>query len=433
VTPGKERILFGVTYRVGGSAGLGMVAYIASLSLLGIYFVRVGRYPLYDWLAVVSAAAVFGSSLSRRKLRRYDKYILIAGGMFILAGIVTSLFSQRLALESQLSSIILIYVILVWIPLATIVLRSWERIRIAYVALTISMVITSMYAVGQKYFGWPFFGERIEFWGRMTGLTRHPNELGTFCAMVLPYCICIVDTERNRILRMGWIASLVAGAAGIVYSGSMTGAVMAIVGATYYYLVTRRRRRRQIVNIARLASVFLVVGFVLVSQGDTGTGSQTVVQRIEDFGEGDQGRITLALRLSADDYAWRKILESPLAGYGYHARAENVGTLIHNGFLRAWYGGGIFALLGVVVIEAGAFLAFIRFRRIMRHYQIGNHVNMAGAAGAAFLAFLIMTLTSPTLEQRSGWFPVAIIFAVAAIVRRATNARTSHEANVAMT
>lgn len=401
-----------ITYSSVKMLSLARKVYIAGFLLLGIYYLKIGRYPVYDWLGLTSAAIIIVTYVLQLKLPRIDGFIFLSGAFLLLSAMATIPFVGK-PNNSPATVLLYIYLIVVWIPIGSVVLTRWAHLRHAYSALVLSMAITSMYAIGQELFNWPIL-ENVQYWGRMTGLTRHPNELGAFCAMVFPYALALVHTERSKITRMLWIAAIIVGVIGLFLSGSMTGIFALIGGMAVYFWHTAKIARLQAVGLTLICSISIAGASIAFGGND----SQSVVQRLKDFIQNESGRITLYSRLEADKYAWNGVIENPFIGHGYHAKAENVNTLIHNAFLGAWFNGGIFELLALLAILGGAILALLQARKWTRNEELTINRPYISAAGASFVAFLIIAMVSPSLYQRSSWFPVALLFAASTIVRR---------------
>jgi len=409
--PGRRRVLAGNPPRRYAASRF---LYLCGLVLLGSYYVKAGRYPAYDWLFFAAVLGAWGNALTRHVLPRMNPALALAGVLIVVSGVATVPQDVHGIPHSTYSLVLYLYLIGLWIPVASIVLQRWSHIESAFVALVLGMTITSLYAIGQKSLGWPILGARTEFWGRVTGLTRHPNELGTLCAMIVPYALGLLMNARGLWPRLWWVLALLIGVVALMLSGSMTGLLSGVTGVATFFWLYRSR-----ITVKKTAP--MVVGVALMVMGGLwlGTGgSQSALQRVEDFLHSSSGRVTLYQRIEGDQYAWERIVREPIRGRGYHAKAANVDTEIHNGLLRAWYDGGFFALLAVIVLLVGAAASLRNARRLVRRQPvIGSHA-LVSASGAAFASFLVMMMASPTLYQRSSWFAVAIVFAVAAVARR---------------
>lgn len=390
------------------------LGYLCGLVLLGSYYVKMGRYPAYDWIMFLSALGVSIRALVQYSLPKIQRPLVLAGGLIMASGLLTIPRDAHGPIHGAHSVLLYLYLMLVWIPLASVVLRKWCDIRAAGAALVVGMTVTGLYAVGQKFLGWPILGERVQFWGRMTGLTRHPNELGTFCAMVLPYALALILTATHQFARMFWSGCLAVGIGALMLSGSMTGFLASWAGIGYFLWMYKRHLNVRTAGTLALLMVGITMSGVLLGT----SGAQSTLHRVQDFMQTSGGRVTLYERLEGDAYAWRAISDNPIVGRGYHAKAHNVDTEIHNGLLRAWYDGGLFALLAVLVVLAGAWGAIQRtWHEAAVQGRYTYRVWVAGAK-ASFLSFLVVISASPTLYQRSSWFVVALVFAVAAVARR---------------
>jgi len=400
--------------------------FLINLALLGMYYPKFGRYAIYDWFGIVAVLTGFGYYIIRGRFPALNRYVLLSGGLIVLGAIVTIPNSTHLS-YSAFSAILMFYTLVLWLSLPDILFVEWKYLRWAFIALGISVSVTSIYAIGQKLLGFPVLGPNY-FWGRQIGLTRQPNEIGTFCAMVFPYLLSLTITSgtvrRNKII---WTSVAMLAVIGVLLSGSMTGTLALLAGISGYYFTTSCRGRVHTVILILLGAI-VIAGFSVVYSGrDT----QFVVQRIERFISSEHGKITLDQRLTANRHAWQYIQSNPLQGYGYHTQVKSIGgsTEVHNTILRAWYDGGIFTLLAVLILLSGAAIALAKaWKRIVYIGDVQHKHYVAGAIGA-FISFLVVTQASPVLYQRSAWFPVALAFAVASIVRRTTIAAHHEERN----
>ncbi|QWC85307.1 O-antigen ligase family protein [Nocardioidaceae bacterium] len=192
--------------------------------------------------------------------------------------------------------------------------------------------------------------------GRAVGIFEQPNELGIFCAMLLPVAAGLALAERGRrgriLATLGALAILV----GLVVSlsrGAWTGAVVGML--VFWALLPDRRRfllpvATAVGTIAALLVVLARVDIVAI-----------VNQRLLSLFDGTQNPYDERPAIYAE--ARRQITDSPWIGQGPGAFAQ-VGTQLnqdgyylqaehaHNIFLNTWaeYGLiGLLCLLGLMV------------------------------------------------------------------------------------
>ena len=391
--------------------------YLLNLTLLGEYYPKFGQYAIYDWVGLIAVLTGFGYYIVRGRFPALNRSVLLFAGMLFLGAIAT-IPNAAYPSHSAFAAILMLYTLVLWLSLPSFLFVEWKHLRWAFMALGISVSVTTMYAIGQKLIGLPFLGGD-QFWGRATGLTRHPNELGTFCAMVFPYMMVLLLTSTRLRGKVIWTVATLLAVIGVSLSGSMTGALALVAGISgYYFMTSRRGRIRAMILI--LFGTIAIAGFSAVHSSKH---TQLVVQRIEYFLSSQNGRFTLDQRLVADRNAWEDIQKSPIDGHGYHSQVQTIGGTIevHNTILRAWYDGGIFTLFAVLTLLLGAAISLAKaWKRIVYVGDISHKPYVAATIGS-FISFLVMVQASPVLYQRSAWFPVSLAFAVTLIVRRTTS------------
>lgn len=379
--------------------------YLLSLVFIAAYYPKFGRYPTYDWLQLAAVVAILAYSLSRFQLPRPNRAFLMPG--LLLAGGAALTVPRAAGMSAALvSAIQLIYVIVVLCSLPSILFRGWTDVRRAYGALALSVVATVAFAIPQIIFGWHSLSG-VHYWGRATGLTRQPNELGVVCATVVPYILFLGATARSRVTRV--VGTLLATFAmlGTLLSGSMTGFLALVVGLLVFAALGTRRSR---VTTLSASAVIIAAGLGLAVLA--GGHDQFTIRRIVRFATSSGGKLTLHQRLAGYGDALTSVLRHPLVGRGYHATVSNLGEQgsVHNIFLRAWYDGGLLTLIAIVLVLLATLGSLIWSWRRARSDPLAR-LNVAAAA-AAVAAFFTAAQASPVLYQRSSWFPVAIAFAV---------------------
>lgn len=394
---------------------LSRMLYIGALVLLGSYYPKYGRYAFYDWFGFAALFSTVLVYMVRGRMPSMNRYLLLAAALLSIGVVVTTLGLSD-PVPSVLSGFLLIYVLVLWMSLPQFLMTNWWHLRTVYAALGISAVVTSAFAVGQVFLGFPHFTE-MQLWGRETGLTRHPNELGTFCAMAFPYLLCLANTKERseRTRRYIWMGAALFPVLGVLLSGSMTGAVALAVGAVVYLVLTNRRGRFRAVVLVVAA---LVLGGYLVANFSNYQ-TQFLGQRIESFLTSNAGKYTMEQRVLANQTALSDIEKSPLQGLGFQSQVSTMGgnITVHNTLLLAWHDGGLFTLMGILAVLFGAAMALMRSWRYLRQTGLSMYRPYIAAAVAAFGGSLVCIQTSPILYQRSSWFPVAMAYVVGVLMR----------------
>lgn len=338
---------------------------------------------------------------------------MVISAILFLGGAIVTIPNSHPTSQAAVSAALMIYTLVIWLSLPTILFSNWAHIKWAFKALAITCAITSVYAIGQRLLGFPTFGPH-HYWGRAIGLTRQPNEIGALCAMAFPYVMALILTARTQQAKLSWLFVSLLTLIGVLLSGSMTGAFALVGGILSYYCLTSRRGR--VYTAVLVLCGVSAIAFFSVTYSSKHT--QLVVQRLERLVSSKKGALTLNERLVVDRRAWHRIQSNPLVGNGYHARLRTIGgdeIQVHNTLLRAQYDGGVFTLLGVLSLLTGAAIGLLlAWKGLVHRQDIVNKPYVAASIGA-FISFLIVTQASPVLYQRSAWFPIAIAFAVISV------------------
>lgn len=388
---------------------------MASLLLLGAYYPKFGRYPTYDYFMLLSALLLTAYYLARARAPKVSGFLWGGAFLVLLGGAITAL-SVPSPLTTASATGLLLYLLLVLLSLPRLLLRNRTHIRWAFIALGLSAVGTALFGIGQLTLGLPNLAH-TQTWGRALGLTRQPNELGTFCASVEPYLLALLATTSRRygVERVVWLLASSVAFLGVLISGSLTGSVALIAGVASYFALASNRGRLLTMAAVLVAgsSIFIAAGFL---RGHT----PSAVQRGVAFVQTSQGRLTLRERLSGYQEALSKIASDPLTGRGFEAEVLNLRKQgqVHNLFLRAMYDGGVFTFLGIAFVLLGVTLDLWSSWRLLARLHGSLARPYLAASTAAFVAFLLASQAGPILYQRSAWFPVAIAIGTAGLVHR---------------
>lgn len=398
-----------------GSLWVPRLFYLASFFLLAAYYPKIGKYATYDWLGLIAVVTTYVAYFFRGKMPNISRTFYVAITLLMIGAAVT-IPNDKIPLRSAFSALLLLYTLILWASLPYFIFRSWGHLRLAMGALSLSAVISVLYALGHKLLGFPTFTP-VDHWGRAVGLTRHPNELGIFCGMVFPYVIALWVTAGHMRVRLLWFTAALMSLLGVLLSGSMTAAFALVAGIVVYYFLTNRKARFKTLTLGLVGIAVIMAANVVYSNEAT----QSVIQRLERFATTAGGKLTLEQRLVANVHALEYVEASPIQGRGYHSEVNTVkGKMIevHNTLLRAWYDGGIFTLLAILVLFTGVGIMLIKSWKLIVTLNMVNEKPYVAAAIGAYIAFLVMMEASPVLYQRSALFPVAVAVSVLTVIRR---------------
>jgi O-antigen ligase len=257
--------------------------------------------------------------------------------------------------------------------------------------------------------------------GRSTGFTTHPNELGalTAIALVPAFMLAARDhiSRRERVVSYGLL--LLVGT-GLILSGSVS-ALLAAVAAVFTWLALGNRSRNTMRVYAATA-----VGVIAITIAQGVLGGQTPWERfvrVTDTSYGaSNGAGSLQSRISTYQAALARIDEQPFLGVGLDllsvtATTSPTGTVVddhdvHNIVIGTWFKTGLLGVLGIVI----AFVAI--FREGWKGMVRARSADERAAALALFCAvvgFVVFAMGQPVLYSRIGWICAAFVIALRAV------------------
>ncbi|MEU7917326.1 O-antigen ligase family protein [Micromonospora zamorensis] len=190
--------------------------------------------------------------------------------------------------------------------------------------------------------------------GRSVGTLGHPIVYGTFCMLGM----CVALALRGRM----WQVPFVAGAIGLLLSGSRSVWIGTAAALVVWYLSLERKVTRRGIYIA-VSSVVIGGGLVAIGPGPVGEVTDILRARLTNV----TGQSSATARYVRTEEAWAGVWHSPgtvLLGQGPEAHVrffEQVGVndglaqTFDNSYLTLWYDFGIFPLL----IFVGALVAVL--------------------------------------------------------------------------
>jgi O-antigen ligase len=312
-----------------------------------------------------------------------------------------------------------LYLVLAWFGLGIIVLRTHAQVTLAIVIWTASAAVSGLAAVGQVFLD---VLVTPEFYGRATGLTGQPNDLGGLAAVALVPAVALVIQGGKS-----WLRTIVAGlvlvgvVTALILSGSVGGLVGVAGGVAFFVgmLLTGRHRTRldrRRLGIAALAATAAVL-WLSAQPGSDVYGPLARISSVTGEHNRQDENPTLVSRLAIDDAAVSAIAKHPLlgSGLGEDAATGEFGIEVHNMYLGLWVGAGLPALVGLVIILLS--LTAIG-RAVVRDARSRNEWLLALALDAALLSFLLFAMSAPILIVRYGWAPGAFLVALRAVQKR---------------
>ncbi|QRM18680.1 hypothetical protein GBK02_04350 [Dechloromonas sp. TW-R-39-2] len=251
----------------------------------------------------------------------------------------------------------------------------------------------------------------LEQYGRMTGFTEHPNELGFHCAMACFVCIYIFQNSNSALKTTACAISFLLSMIGLVLSSSMTsvGALLvAIFILTFYEYKDKNYIFIKQLFFVALVSIFCVSLFAVIG------GENNIVDRIVGQKDLSTEEGTLGLRFIVYELAVEDIINNPFVGVGNsdEVTLSLLGDYVHNIFLRSFREGGILSFIGMLGIFAGSFSSL--YEKTGNPWLLKSRKYMI----AIFALILISVSLSPALFQRIVWLSFGVCFSYYALVVR---------------
>ncbi len=240
---------------------------------------------------------------------------------------------------------------------------------------------------------------------RAVGLSNQPNLAGVVFALAIIMGV-------GLLIQIGWrrhwylSCCVFVIVAALLLAASVSGMGTVIVGLLVLFIARG-------VPVKTVASVVLAVAAVYVLVfGVIDRGSKldpiTRIEKTTNANAGTGGG-TLQLRIDTIDKAWGEILQKPITGHGldqqtlavYFDKSLYVYYPPHNLIALYWYGGGIFMLVGLVIM-VGSSLSRLLHGRL----RAGKDWDpMRDVVLAACIAVLFFAMQGPELVDRWFWIP----------------------------
>ena len=143
---------------------------------------------------------------------------------------------------------------------------------------------------------------------RLTGAFQSPNQLGSWCALVIPIAAALMFAYTRRSVRLLGAVTLLALLATLMFSLSR-GAWIGTGAAMLFLLITLREARRLLVF---LLVPLVLIGYLIFSFGPAPPDVEVVGERFQSIGV----RSPYDARSQIYDEALREIKENPVTGVG---------------------------------------------------------------------------------------------------------------------
>jgi O-antigen/teichoic acid export membrane protein len=396
--------------------------YYLGLVFLALLTFRAGGQVTYsDVLFLLSfVLACMELVVARRRVPMMVPFLLLLGMALFSFGGLLSTFHAYEALKSTAIVARLIFLTVFWFWLGTVVLNRREHVTRALTLWVASAAICGGAGVLQLFLGHvlPLAGT-VQF-GRATGFTTQPNELGGLTAVALvPAIMLAVRRGIGGPQRLVSYLLLSLVGAGLILSGSV-GALFAAAAATFIWLAFQRTSMESILVFSAIG--LCVLGVVTVQAL---RGAPTPLERFDKVTSSsstNEGVGTLDSRIATYRVAAAEIKEHPFVGVGLDlvSVTKPFGIVsyefdVHNLVLGIWYKAGLFGLVGIL------FALFAVFRTgWIATLQAPSEAEqmLAVALLSSVVAFVVFAMSEPVLFTRYGWISAAMLLALRGVQQR---------------
>ena len=308
---------------------------------------RPGNLTLSDVFFVASFVWCCASVVWRRRpFERLPTLLTLGLGLYAIGGTLSAIGAAAQG-QSLYEVVRGVWTMLLWPWTAVMVLRHRRDVLIAVVLWLVSGTFDALGALGQTT-GLSSIAGQIGV-HRATGFSGSPNDLGGAAGTLLVPALALAIKFRPRLPVVRALVWLCVGlvAASLVVSGSLSGISGALVALALWIVSPDVRRATRVGAVLALAGA-------LVITSSLGSSVPSPVHRVQEVfappGSSANAGSGQA-HLDTITFAWPRIRSDPIIGAGL----DRANLLVHSAPVVAWYGGGIFALAGFLLIFGAVF------------------------------------------------------------------------------
>ena len=403
--------------------------YYFGLLILGLLTARVGGQVTYSDVLFLFSFLLACAELAvvRRRVPMTLPFLLLVGMAIFSFGGLLSTFNSYAPLSSTAVIARLIFLTVFWFWLATIVLKRREHVITALSFWVASAAICGCVAVLQVLVGEGIPWTGTMAFGRATGFTTHPNELGGLTAIAFVPALMLAARQRiSAPQRLFSYLMLLFVGAGLILSGSV-GAFLAAATAVFAWVAFTRTSAQSMLVFAAIG--FCVIGVVTVQAVRGGPTPLSRFERVLDPPTEGGGAGSLDSRIATYRVATEAIKEHPFVGVGLDLLSvtKPFGVVsdeydVHNVIIGTWYKAGLLGLAGMLL----ALLAIFRagWTGILESRTEAEQAVVIALMSSVF-AFVVFAMSEPVLFARFGWISAALLLAIRAVQRESSAVRVS--------
>jgi len=370
----------------------------------------------------------------RRQLPELPKWLWIGTGLLLLAIVLDKVFPANVTdlvetyyptpYSSSLSTGLRLIAALVILPVTVGILADRESvIRYAVWAWVAGATASCLVAALDGLFGTGLqeaLADNKEEVGnflgaippRFVGLGVHPTSFSVTAVMVIPFVLALSRT-RNRFLALSPAMLIIAIA--VVFSASRVGYLGAVAVAALSLCLNSELRgmlRRPDLRTWGPIAVILGLSVVLLFQGppayktddsENKSVDNAAARLSSDGGVSDESN---NVRVKFAKASVKAIARRPVVGYGF-IWIESA----HDIYLELMVSGGIFALVGFLLV----YLGYIRRGIRLAGKVVGELDGFRVAAVISLGSYLVMGLVQPDLLDRYLYLAAGLIMALATV------------------
>jgi hypothetical protein len=383
------------------------IAYVGVAFVLLLHFKITKGLNLSDGIFAIAAILLLLSRRPPKPAPRTPAWY-VGAFLFVLAWVAASINSDYKAL-SLLVVFNAIYVFFVLQYLLRQLLDTRERIQHAMVAYIVGATVSAFVCilqVGLHILTFAPSGPGAISGGdtRAIGLSGQPDFAGVSFALGIVFSLGLL-VERGWHRKRWLVACIVVMVVADLLTGSVGGFATTLVGCFALFIVQGFNLRTVFAVLLSFAFVYVLV-FSVIDPGS----NLNLIARIEatTHANGTSNSGTLQLRIDTIKDGWDGIVQSPILGHGldqttlavYYDQFLYVHYPPHNMIILYWFGGGIFMLVGVLIMMGSSVNRLVSGGRLRGK----NKDTLRATVFAACILVVFFSLQAPSFIDRWLWF-----------------------------